>query len=542
MISKIFTSALYGIEAYKMTVEVYVGRGLGFYLSGLPDDAIKECRNRIEIALHSNGYEMPRTKLSINLAPADVRKIGTGYDLPIAIGILLASGQVHDLGKLSDYLIVGELGLDGCIYGTHGALSMAICAKREGFKGIIVPYEDAEEATLQGKIAVYGGKHLRELISFISSDGALNPIENKTDFKPKGILLDFNEVRGQQQVKRGLEIAAAGNHNSLIIGSPGIGKTMLAKRLPSILPPMTIIEALEATQIYSVYQKERVKQLITQRPFRSPHHTISDAALAGGGSIPGPGEISLAHNGVLFLDELPEFRRAVIEVLRQPLEERKITIARAKGILEFPASFMFLASMNPCVCGYYRHPTRLCTCSKRSIYWYRRKISGPLLDRIDLHIEAEPISTREIMEDSMLPESSYSIRERVLRAKQKQWERFKESAIRSNAQIPERDLHFYCKVEEHARKYLAKIMNQYSMTARSYGRILKVARTIADLANKNLIEMSHVAEAVHFRNFDKPLVIEYDRKTKSIYNSDANEIIKDQLLNKISSELRQTIP
>ncbi len=487
-------------------------------ITGLPDDAIKESLNRLSIAITSNGYHMPRTKLVINLAPADVRKTGTAFDLPIALGILMASEQFSDLGKLNDYIIVGELGLDGSVYPVRGALCMAYHAQKEGCKGIVLPIANAKEAALVKGIEVYGVRHVNEVIDFIQSDCALDPIKPEatiTSTHPSR--LDFKDVRGQQNVKRAMEIAAAGGHNALLIGPPGIGKTMLAKRLPSILPPMTISEALETTRIYSVVNHaEPLTGLITERPFRNPHHTTSDVALAGGGSIPMPGEISLAHNGVLFLDELPEFKRTVIEVLRQPLEERKVFIARAKMALEFPASFMLLAAMNPCLCGYFGHPLRSCTCSGRAIYWYRRKISGPLLERIDLHIEAESVPLHELMEINTPSEASSVIRERVIKARKIQSLRYKDKEnVYCNAQMPDQDIDSYCKTDETAKKYLLKNMHLLQLSARSYSRILKVARTIADLAGSNLIELNHVAEAIHFRSLDKPLIVPYTKKTKT---------------------------
>lgn len=516
MIVTIYSSALSGMDAYKIAVEVSVTRGMGYQITGLPDESIKESLTRIAIAIDRMGYYMPRTKLVINLAPADIRKYGTAFDLAITTGILLASEQIFDLGKLADYCIAGETGLDGKIYPVRGALCMACQAKRDGFRGIIVPACNAPEASLVKGIEVYAVNHVQELLDFITADCAMEPYKNTRNRTTTIVTKDepdFKDVKGQQNAKRAMEIAAAGGHNSLLIGGPGIGKTMLAKRLAGILPPMTAAESLETTKIYSlIHQSEPVHGLITTRPFRNPHHTSSDVALAGGGSYPLPGEISLAHNGVLFLDELPEFKRSAIEVLRQPLEERKVLIARAKMSVQYPASFMLLAAMNPCLCGYYGHPSRPCTCSKRAMWWYRRRISGPLLERIDLHVEAESVPLTELMETVPAGECSATIKQRVVQARRLQTERFKDQeVVYCNAQMPDAMIDTHCNVEVSARKFLLKNIDQLQLSARSYSRILKVARTIADLKSSKLIELPHVAEAIHFRSLDKPFVFKKDK-------------------------------
>ncbi len=537
MLAKVNSSALYGIVAFRIIIEVNIGNGTGYFITGQPDDPVKESLSRIDVALKSNGYHMPRTKISINLAPANIRKERTAYDLPIAIGILLASEQEFDLGKLRDFIVIGELGLDGSVYPVRGALCMAYQAKKDGYKGIILPASNAKEAALIKEIEVYGVRHLKEVAEFIRCDCSLRPQKSKMNIslQKSHSSLDFKDVKGQHQVKRGLEIAAAGGHNAIIIGPPGIGKTMLAKRLPSILPPLTFAEALETTRIYSVVNSgEALTGLITERPFRNPHHTSSDISLAGGGSIPIPGEISLAHNGVLFLDELPEFKRSTIEVLRQPLEERKVFIARAKAGIEYPASFQLIASMNPCLCGYFNHPFRICTCSKKAIYWYRRKVSGPLFERIDLHIEAESLSMNDLVE--LEPgESSETIRKRVIIARKIQSKRFEQMQnVHCNAQMPDQCIDSFCRIEPHARKFLLKTIDIQQMSVRSYCRILKVSRTIADLKGYDKIELQHVAEAIHLRNLDKPLIVPSQKPVKKperIISTDyITELLNERLL------------
>jgi magnesium chelatase family protein len=515
MLAKIHSSTLFGIDAFRVSVEVSVTKGLGYVITGLPDDGIKESLSRIAIAVHSNDFQMPRTKLVINLAPADVRKTGTAFDLPITLGILIATGQLPVV-KLSNYLVIGEIGLDGSIFPVRGAFCMTFQAEKSGFKGIILPKANAQEASLVKGINVYGISHIKEIIEFASGDGELSPTKPKSFIpKAKPDTPDFRDVKGQYRVKRALEIAAAGGHNALLIGPPGNGKTMLASRLPSILPPLTFDEALETTRIHSVMsQRENLTGLITERPFRSPHHTSSDIALSGGGSIPMPGEISLAHNGVLFLDELPEFRRSAIEVLRQPLESRKVLIARTKCSIEYPATFMLLAAMNPCLCGNLGHPIRKCTCNKTAIYWYRRRISGPIMERIDLHIDADSLSASEIIEQNGEQETSAVIRERVIRARKIQTHRFEnEPGVHCNAQMQDSRIEQICKLDPHTRIYLLKSMDMLQLSVRSYSRILKVARTIADLRGKKEIELDHVAEAIAFRTLDKPFQVVSSKKT-----------------------------
>lgn len=506
MIVKTFGSCVYGIGAITITVEVSVEPGVNFFLVGLPDSAVKESQQRIASALGYYGYRIPGKRIIINMAPADLRKEGSAYDLTIAIGILAASGKVNE-DALGKFVIMGELSLDGELRPIRGALPITIEAKKQGFEGIILPYSNAPEASVVSGIGVYGAHNIKEVIDFF--DGvALDPVNvnaidvfNRTVFSYE---LDFSDVRGQENAKRALEIAAAGGHNVIMIGPPGSGKTMLAKRMPSILPPLTLDEALETTKIHSVSGKlPRNTPLMTTRPFRSPHHTISDVAMVGGGSNPMPGEISLAHNGVLFLDELPEFKRSVLEVLRQPLEDRCVTISRAKMTVEYPASFMFVAAMNPCPCGYYGHPAKKCSCQQGSIRNYMNRISGPLLDRIDMHICPNPISQEELM-NRQPGESSSVIRGRVVKARRIQEERFRSvEGVHCNAQMNAKLFQQYCNPDVQAAGLLKIAMEKMGFSARAYTRILKVARTIADLDGKERIGAAHLSEAINYRSLDR---------------------------------------
>jgi len=507
MLVKTYCAAVMGLEATTITIEVNMTRGVMFHLSGLADTAVKESYDRIRAAIANIGFKQPTADLTINLSPADIRKEGSGYDLPLAVGILAAHGKISD-SLLSEYMMIGELGLDGKLKPVSGALSVAIRARKEKFKGLFVPKENAREAAVVNNLDVYGMDNLSDVISFLNGSDQYEPtfVDTRKEFYEQqySFDLDFADVKGQESVKRALEVAAAGGHNVIMIGSPGSGKSMMAKRLPSILPPLSLAESLETTQIHSVAGNlSSGTSLISQRPFRSPHHTVSQAGLAGGTSHAKPGEVSLAHNGVLFLDELTEFNRATLEILRQPLEDRKITITRAQYTVEYPCSFMLVASMNPCPCGYYGDPLHKCVCTPGQIQRYLSKISGPLLDRIDLHCEVQTVPFAQLSKMQPGKPSTY-YRERVIKARQIQVERFKAyRGIHCNAQMTEKMLHLFAEPDAASLEMLRLAMEKLSLSARAYSRILKVARTIADLAGSEKVESMHIAEAIGYRNLDR---------------------------------------
>ena len=507
MLVKVFAAAVQGISATLITIEVNCSKGIKFLLVGLPDASVKESQERMISALQFNGYKFPRKQIIINMSPADIRKEGSAYDLPLAIGVMAASEAIK-IDKLADYVMMGELSLDGTILPVKGVLPIAILAKESGFKGFILPEENAKEAAVVEDLEVLGVKNIKEVVEFFNGDSIVTPtfVDLDKEFSNYNTTFDFDfsDVKGQENVKRAIEVAAAGGHNIVMIGPPGSGKSMMAKRMPSILPPFTVEEALETTKIHSVAGHiDTNTALMPRRPFRSPHHTISDVAMVGGGAFPQPGEISLAHNGVLFLDELPEFNRRVLEVMRQPLEDRRITISRAKFTVEYPASFMLVSAMNPCPCGFYNHPDRECVCAPGSVQKYLNKISGPLLDRIDIHIEIVPVPFDKIS-DRAPAEHSSEIRKRVIMARKIQDERFKNfEGVYSNAQMTSKLINKFALPDATGLQLLKTAMERLNLSARAYDRILKVSRTIADLEGAEKVEPAHLAEAINYRNLDR---------------------------------------